>query len=205
MPLKVLAGPNFSSLPWNSGSNTLTVGSTPTAPSPPFFSAGRGCASHFFDSMGLTDSRARRPQRLTDSRARRPRHLTDSCARRPRRLTDSRARRPRHLTESRARRPRHLKGSRARRTSLTLRPNEFARFFLAPRASGSDSTLIRRLVERFHADPAACGSIPRAFPTVRPRPGVRWLRAERLDGPRWPSLPFARGLDGPSYPTGTLA
>ncbi len=119
MPLKVLAGPNFSSLPWNSGSNTFTAGSTPTAPSPPFFSAastaGRGCASHFFDSMGLTDSRARRPRCLTDSRAHRPRRLTDSRARRPRCLTDSRARRPRCLTESHARRPRRLTESRARR------------------------------------------------------------------------------------------
>jgi hypothetical protein len=74
-------------------------------------------------------------------------------------------------------------------TSRTLCPAELACSYLAPRALGSNSTPIQRLVERFHANAMACGVIPRAFPMVRPRPGVRWLRAKCLDGPRWPSSP----------------
>jgi hypothetical protein len=68
-------------------------------------------------------------------------------------------------------------------------PTKFACSYLAPRALGSDSTPIQRLVEQFHAGLTPCGAIPRAFPMVRPRPGARWLREKCLDGPRWPSLP----------------
>ncbi len=73
----------------------------------------------------------------------------------------------------------------------------------SPFALGSDSTPIRRLVEPFHTNQTPRGAIPRAFPTVRPCPGVRWLRARRLDEPRWPSSPsravlMARLPDGHS-------